>query len=113
VHTLPWTLVVLAFAAAEIVRRLRVERVGPSTLSRARNLITAPAAFVLGTLSAALVYLLVNYPEIGIGHAPLSPDSISALWPFAIARRHCRCSSPLAFPAAATAPDFEEDYRLD
>jgi hypothetical protein len=84
VHTPPWTLVVLAFAAAEIVRRLRVERVRPSMLSRAANPVTAPAAFVLGMLSAALAYLLVNYPEIGVGLPPLSPDSISALWPFAI-----------------------------
>src|SRR5262245_4918446 len=84
VHTPPWTLVVLAFAAAEIVRRLRVERVSPSMISRASNVVTAPAAFVLGTLSAALVYLLMNYPEIGVGLAPFSPDSISALWPFAI-----------------------------
>jgi hypothetical protein len=84
VHTPPWTLVVLAFAAAEIVRRFRVERVRPPMLSRAGSLVTAPAAFVLGTLSAGLIYLLVSYPEIGVGLPPLSPDSISALWPFAI-----------------------------
>ncbi len=84
VHTPPWSLVVLAFAAAEIVRRVRAECVRSSSLSGASKLATGPAAFVLGTLSATLVYILVNYPEVGAGLSLLSPDSSSALLPVAI-----------------------------
>jgi hypothetical protein len=84
VHTPLWSLVVLAFAAAEIVRRLRAERVRPSLISSPSKFATGPAAFVLGTLSATLIYILVNYPEIGAGLSLLSVDSSSALLPFVI-----------------------------
>jgi hypothetical protein len=39
---------------------------------------------VLGTLSAALFYILARHPEIGAGLSPLSPVAIDALWPIVI-----------------------------
>jgi hypothetical protein len=84
VHTPPWTLVVLAFAAAEIVRRLRAAQAPWSRFSTATKFATAPAAFVFGTLSAGLIYVLARHPEIGAGLSALSPVSISALWPIVL-----------------------------
>jgi hypothetical protein len=80
VHTPPWSLVVLAFAGAEVVRRLRSRRASSSTLPRAGKLAIVSTTFVLGALSAAVFYILVRHPEIGAGLAPLSPLSISQSW---------------------------------
>ena len=84
VHTPPWSLLVLAFAAAEVVRRLRAAQAPWSTFIRASKLATAPSAFMLGTLSAALFYILARHPEIAAGLSPLSAVSIDALWPIVI-----------------------------
>jgi hypothetical protein len=84
VHTPPWSLLVLAFAAAEVVRRLRAAQAPWPMFIRAGKLATAPSAFVLGTLSAALFYILARHPEIGAGLSPLSPVAIDALWPIVI-----------------------------
>ena len=67
VHTPPWSLVVLAFAAAELVRRVRGTRAPFAVLSRTSRFATVPAAFVLGALSAAAFDILARYPELGPG----------------------------------------------
>jgi hypothetical protein len=83
VHTPPWSLVVLAFAAAELVRCLRGARASPAALSSTSRLATVPAAFVLGALSAAAFGLLARHPELAAGLPPETPLSISELWPVA------------------------------
>jgi hypothetical protein len=104
VHTPPWSLVVLAFAAAEIVRRLRSRR-APSALSTFAGpafarpsrffahfdwefLVkdaSALAPFILVALGIAVFYLLASHPEIGVGLAPRSSSWILELLPIAIA----------------------------
>jgi hypothetical protein len=97
VHTPPWSLVVLAFAGAEVVRRLRSARsFAPARSNFTTRALEWPrkrlahvdwqllvkdatllAPFVLVTLSVAIFYLLASHPEIGAGFAPLS-----SLWIF-------------------------------
>jgi hypothetical protein len=101
VHTPPWSLIVLAFAGAEVVRRLRsapsFAPARPNSVTRVfewpRKLLahvdwkllvkdaTLLAPFVLVTLSVAIFYVLANHPEIGIGLAPLSSFWIFELLP--------------------------------
>ena len=83
-HTPPWSLVVLAFAAAELVRRLRGARAPPAALSSTSKFATVPAAFVLGALSAAAFALLARHPELAAGLPPETPLSISEVWPVAM-----------------------------
>ena len=73
VHTPPWSLVVLAFAAAELVRRLRGARASPAALSGTSKFATVPAAFVLGALGAAAFGLLARHPELAAGLPPEAP----------------------------------------
>jgi hypothetical protein len=96
VHTPPWSLMVLAFAAAEIVRRLRAGRARSSALpglsSSASKLLanmdprlvfkdrTMFALFILGALSGAVFYTLASHPEVGAGLAPQSRLWIFELW---------------------------------
>jgi hypothetical protein len=81
VHTPPWTLVVLTFAAAELIRHLRGMHELPPTSSNASKLAAVSAGLLVGALSAALFDILARHPEVGGGLAPLSPFSISELWP--------------------------------
>jgi hypothetical protein len=83
VHTPPWSLVVLAFAAAEVARRLRTGQT-PSGLPSASKFATVPAAFILAASSAAIFHILARHPEIGAGLTPLSSASISASWAIVI-----------------------------
>ena len=80
VHTPPWSLVVLAFAAAELVRRVRGTRAPFAVLSRTSKLATVPAAFVLGALSAAAFDILARHPELGAGLVPGSPLLMPGSW---------------------------------
>jgi hypothetical protein len=98
-HTPSWSLVVLAFAAAEIVRRLRAGRTtalalqgpladlfsGAGKLVARRQLLVKDAAllapFLLVALTVALFYILASHPEIGAGFAPLSSFWLSELLP--------------------------------
>src|SRR5258708_16283131 len=84
VHTPPWTLVVLTFAAAELIRHLRGMHELPPTSSNASKLAAVSAGLLVGALSAALFDILARHPEAGGGAAPLSPFSISGLWPMAM-----------------------------
>jgi hypothetical protein len=81
VHTPPWTIVVLAFAAAELIRHLRSKYDPPLTSGNASRLAAVSAGFVLGALSAGLAGVLIRHPEVGAGLAPVSPLSVSRLWP--------------------------------
>jgi hypothetical protein len=102
-HTPPWSLVVLAFAAAEIIRRLRSGRAtaglsglfapaffGPSkSLARTDwqllvNDTAVLAPFMLVALTGAVFYILASHPEIGAGFAPLPSFWLSELLPVAV-----------------------------
>jgi hypothetical protein len=100
VHTPPWSLVVLAFAAAEVIRRLRGGRASSVALSSTSKLATVPAAFVLGALSAAAFDLLARHPELGVGVAPGAAISVS--WP--IVMGGAILSAAAAFLAPPTLP---------
>jgi hypothetical protein len=98
VHTPPWSLIVLAFAGAEVVRRLRSRRapvphrLSASALLQPSKLLyntdwelvvrnTAMfALFTLGALGVAVFYILASHPEIGAGLAPQSPLWVLELW---------------------------------
>jgi hypothetical protein len=99
VHAPPWSLVVLAFAAAELVRRLRsrLSNLSTSVSARPAKLLaridwellvkdaTVLAPFILVALSVAIFYLLASHPEIDAGLLPLSPGWMFELLPILIA----------------------------
>jgi hypothetical protein len=86
VHTPPWSLVVLAFAGAEVVRRLRsrFSNLSTPTCPRPAKLLsridwkllvkdaTVLAPFILVALGVAIFYLLAIHPEIAAGLSPSS-----------------------------------------
>jgi hypothetical protein len=108
VHTPPWSLVVLAFAAAELVRRLRGARASPAPLSSTSKFATVPAAFVLGALSAAAFAVLARYPELAAGLPPGSPVSMSGSWVIVMGGGVLFAAAivlaPAAFPSARLGP---------
>jgi hypothetical protein len=80
VHTPIWSFVVLAFVAAELIRRFREVRGLPPAPESANKLGAVSAVFVLGALIAALFGILARNPEVGAGLAPLSPFWTSPSW---------------------------------
>jgi hypothetical protein len=102
VHTPPWSLIVLAFAAAEIIRRLRSRRGTLFNLSARMSArpnrafanvdwklvvkdTTVLALPILAILSALTFCILSTYPEIGAGLAPPPSFWIFVVWSLVIA----------------------------
>jgi hypothetical protein len=100
VHTPPWSLVVLTFAAAEVVRRLRSRRTAARALPAPLGAFSWPskvlanvdwqlvaiktrviAPYVLAALSAVMLYILFIYPEIGSGLALPPSFWTVVVWP--------------------------------
>ena len=79
VHTPIWSFVVLAFVAAELIRRFR-RPLDPVKPASGAGYTIVPATFLLGASLAALLGVLVRNPEVGAGLAPLTPFWASRSW---------------------------------
>jgi hypothetical protein len=102
VHTPPWSLVVLTFAAAELVRRLRVacaassmpcrlnrffDRIDWELVAKRATMSTPLMLVALGVavfFVLAKLYILAKHPELAAGLAPASLLWIFDLWPIPV-----------------------------